>query len=385
MLEVTNSPAFVIDEKCLNRDVTYVRAIIDRSGSKLLYSPKACALSTVLSQISPHVHGFACSSINELRLADQAVPGERSRHLVTPLVTPHMLATLDGALDYLTLNSLSQWQRLRTHIPAGIRVGLRVNPQMSFIHDPRYDPCRPNSKLGVPIDTLNDAYAADPRILDGLSGLHFHSNCDDGDLAHLLATARRVNDGLPEILARVEWINMGGGYLFDRTSDFGAFESAVALFRDGYGLDVFIEPGAALVRRAGTIVATVHDIIDGDDTQIAVLDTTVNHMPEVFEYQFEPDVLGHSDGGQHVYTLVGCSCLAGDVFGQYAFDSPLALGSQLTFLNMGAYTMAKAHRFNGIPLPAIYARRPDGTLECLGEDTFENFSRYLKVNNHEVV
>ena len=62
------------------------------------------------------------------------------------------------------------------------------------------------------------------------------------------------------------------------------------------------------------------DIFDGDDIQIAILDTTVNHMSEVFEFQFEPDVLGHADGGLHYYILAGCTCLAGDVFGQYSFD-----------------------------------------------------------------
>ena len=50
--------------------------------------------------------------------------------------------------------------------------------------------------------------------------------------------------------------------------------------------------GAAAVRRCGTIEATVHDIFDGDDIQIAILDTTVNHMSEVFEFQFEPEFWG---------------------------------------------------------------------------------------------
>ena len=54
-----------------------------------------------------------------------------------------------------------------------------------------------------------------------------------------------------------------------------------------------------------------------------MLDTTVNHMPEVFEYQFRPDVLGHNDAGAYEYVLAGMSCLAGDIFGEYRFDAPL--------------------------------------------------------------
>ena len=41
-------------------------------------------------------------------------------------------------------------------------------------------------------------------------------------------------------------------------------------------------------------------------------------MPEVLEFQFEPDVLGHIDAGLHRYILAGCTCLPGDVFGEMA-------------------------------------------------------------------
>jgi carboxynorspermidine decarboxylase len=98
-------------------------------------------------------------------------------------------------------------------------------------------------------------------------------------------------------------------------------------------------------------------------------------MAEVFEFQFEPDILGHVDGGVYPYVLAGCTCLAGDVFGEYTFDAPLAVGSRITFLNMGAYTLSKAHRFNGVGLPTIYTRRGDGTLVMIKEDTFDEFAR----------
>jgi carboxynorspermidine decarboxylase len=114
------------------------------------------------------------------------------------------------------------------------------------------------------------------------------------------------------------------------------------------------------------------------------LDTAVNHMPEVFEFQFEPDVLGHVAGGLYGYILAGCTCMAGDVFGEYAFDMPLAVGSRLTFLNMGAYTISKAHRFNGVGLPSIYLRRRDGSLYLVREDSFEEFAQLSGVADRAV-
>lgn len=218
--------------------------------------------------------------------------------------------------------------------------------------------------------------AADPAALDGITGLHFHNNCEATDFANLLATARHIRNVIPDILRRIDWINMGGGYLFDPARNYTEFYEAVAIFREAFGLEVFMEPGAAAVRRSGMIEATVHDIFSHDDSLIAILDTSVNHMPEVFEFQFEPDILGHIDGGLHSYTLAGCTCLAGDVFGQYSFDKPLAIGSRLKFLNMGAYTMSKAHRFNGVALPTIYHRRLDGSLDRVGADSFSEFARH---------
>ncbi len=387
MADKIDTPAFVIDEKTLQSDLALLRRTADQASCKLLYSSKACSVSAVLRRVAPWVDGFACSSPFELRLIDQLCGGTRSPHLarslhlVSPLIKRETLEEFGRRLDYLTFNSLSQWVRLRSRVSAQTRDGLRENPQMSFILDPRYDPCRRNSKLGAPVGRLADLIDADPAGLRGITGLHFHTNSEGTDFASLLATARHIRDVIPKVLEQIDWINLGGGYLFNLVSDYADFYEAVAIFRETFGLEVFIEPGAAAVQRCGTILATVHDIFDGDDIQIAVLDTTVNHMPEVFEYQFEPDVLGHVDGGPHAYILAGCTCLAGDVFGQYSFDRALTTGSRITFLNMGAYSMSKAHRFNGVALPTIYARRPDGSLDTVGTDGFDGFARNAGVTD----
>ena len=379
MTDKIDTPAFVTDEKILRSDLSLLRRIADRASCKLLYSPKASSLSGVLDGMSRSVDGFACSSPYELSLIDRFYGTGRSLHLVSPLIKPATLDAFGDRLDYLTFNSLSQMELLSKRISDGTNVGLRVNPQMSFVHDDRYDPCRRNSKLGIQIGRLAEIFDADPAALGGVSGLHIHNNCEETDFASLLATARHVQDVVPAILRRIDWINLGGGYLFDMADDMADFFEAVAIFRESFGLEVFIEPGAAVVRRCGTIEATVHDIIAGDDHPIAILDTTVNHMPEVFEFQFEPDILGHVDGGLHTYFLAGCTCLAGDVFGQYSFDSPLGIGSRITFLNMGAYTMSKAHRFNGVELPTIYVRRLDGDLEAGGAGNFNDYARDVGV------
>ena len=141
MSDKIDTPAFVTDEKTLQSDLALLRKVADQASCKLLYSTKACSLSTVLRSITRQVDGFACSSPFELRLVDQLCGGTRSLHLVSPLIKRETLEAFGGRLDYLTFNSLSQWRLLRS-VSTETRVGLRVNPQLSFVRDPRYDPCQ---------------------------------------------------------------------------------------------------------------------------------------------------------------------------------------------------------------------------------------------------
>jgi carboxynorspermidine decarboxylase len=161
--------------------------------------------------------------------------------------------------------------------------------------------------------------------------------------------------------------------LFDEDTDTRPLEQAISLVKEKYNLEVIIEPGATVVREACYIVSSVIDIISSNEKTIAVLDTTVNHMPEVFEYQYRPDIVEEYKNGNYSYILEGSTCLAGDHFGEYNLDSPLEIGSNITFTGMGAYTMVKAHMFNGINLPSIYALTEGGDLELQKQYTYEDF------------
>jgi carboxynorspermidine decarboxylase len=375
LASAVETPAFVIDERVILRALESASRLREASGCKVLYALKPLACPFVLELMRPWVDGFATSSLFEARLARSVLGGSGTVHITTPGFLADEMAELDTLCDSIAFNSLPQSRRLAPLLGVGgaDKVGLRVNPQIPLVADDRYNPCRPDSKLGVPIEQLRKEVRRNPSLLEGICGLQFHTNCDSPDFEPLLGTVRHVEARLRAWLPRLRRMNLGGGYLLDSSSRAEPLVEAVERLKARYQLDVFVEPGAAFVREAGSLVAEVIDLFRSGGKSIAVLDTTVNHAPEIFEYQFEPDVAGHDDDGEYEYVLAGCSCLAGDLMGEYAFHSPLRVGSRVVLTNLGAYALVKAHMFNGINLPTIYSVTADGGLVQRRRFTYNDF------------
>jgi carboxynorspermidine decarboxylase len=368
---VANTPAFVYSSERIVAGCRSLRAGLAASSARVLYATKACGLEAVIKILNQFVDGFAVASPSEARLVFGFISGSRNLHITTPGFKKEWFDEPLG-LTHVAFNSTSQFDRLQKAAPSSISLGIRVNPGLSRVEDERYNPCRRYSKLGVPlVELVNWLDGQGPQRLEGL---HFHNACLCESWISLRDTVARITSHLDSVLAGMKWINLGGGFVWDETTDFAPLQETVNMLTTNYGLAVFIEPGAGFVNSAGYLVASVTDLFKSDEKTIAVLDTTVNHLPEVFEYQFEPDVAGNVDNGRHQYILAGCSCLAGDLFGEYAFDEPLEIGSRITFENVGAYTIVKANMFNGINLPSIYTSDQTGRLRLIKEFNFDDFA-----------
>ena len=373
------TPAFVFEDAFIVSRCEHLKKIADQAGCRLLYSVKALTLPWVLELIAPYVQGFSISSLFEAVTARNtldAVRADGTIHITTPGLRPDEIDQISEVCDYLSFNSISQWQRHKDEMAGRLEIGLRVNPEVSFLDDPRYDPCRAYSKLGASTHDLKAALDASSLSSHGLSGLLIHNNCNSPDSQELLLTVQKLENELGRVLENAQWINLGGGYLFDKDStNQDAFDEAVASLKSKHGLDVYMEPGSAFVRDAGFLVSTVLDLIESNGKSIAILDTTVNHLPESFEYEWRPEMLLDVEGGRYPYIIAGSTCLAGDVFGEYAFAEPLEIGSTVVMYGVGAYNLVKAHTFNGLPLPSIYSLNADGGVTLVKRFTLGEQSK----------
>jgi carboxynorspermidine decarboxylase len=374
------TPVFLYDESRILRQLGLLAAIREQSGARILYSIKALPFTGVLDLVRPRVDGFSASSLFEARLASEVLrrpasgtSRRGSLHITTPGLRADEIGELARLCDCISFNSLEQGRRLLPRIEGRTSLGFRVNPRLSFLDDRRYDPCRPFSKLGVPIDDLAAALAADTALAARIDGLHFHTLFESRSFDPLRETLARIENSLGGVMDGLRWINLGGGYLVETEAEARELAGVIRDVKRRRAVEVFFEPGKAIVGQAGFLVASVIDRFERDGKAIAVLDTGVHHLPEVFEYQKPPMLAEHRPEGAFECLLAGCTCLAGDVLGEYRFDAPLSVGDRLVFENVGAYSLIKASRFNGYDLPTIYALRRNGRIEVVKHFGYEDY------------
>ena len=351
--EELKTPSFIYDLNKVEERIDLLIQIKKELNCKILYSLKALPLYNILEKMKD-LDGFSVSSLFEAKLVEKIFKEKKEIHFISPGIREDQWKDISRISKYLTFNSFEQLSYFGDSF-RDQSYGIRINPELSLIQDERYDPCRAFSKLGVPLIQLKQKISSDKTFFKKIQGIHLHTNCESNDFFDLTRTFLKIKEEIGDALHCFKWINLGGGYFFNESKNLSLFNELIHDLNQNYSFeDIIIEPGSFVVRDSGYLVSSVIDLFEREGKKIAILDTTVNHLPEVFEYQYEPDVLGHHSSHQNEYTLAGSSCLAGDIFGTYLFQNKLNIGSKIFFEKVGSYSLVKAHTFNGINLPDIY-------------------------------
>ncbi|MFO7558937.1 MAG: carboxynorspermidine decarboxylase [Desulfobacterales bacterium] len=374
-LDLVPSPCFVVDESALKRNLNILKKVQESSGCSILLALKGFAMFRTFPLLRKTLKGICASSPHEARLGFEEFGGEV--HACAAAFSESDMQELVLICDHIVFNSFSQWNRFKPLVQKSnrkISCGIRVNPEHSEVKVTLYDPCSPGSRLGVRKDQFRE------DSLSGISGLHFHTLCEQNADA-LERTLAVIEEKFGKYLSEMKWINFGGGHHITRKDyDLDLLCRIIKDFRKRYNLDVYLEPGEAVALNAGVLVASVLDIIH-NDIAIAILDTSAaTHMPDVLEMPYRPEIEGAGIPGEkpHTYRLGGPSCLAGDVIGDYSFSRPLEIGSKLIFLDMAHYSMVKTTTFNGIQLPSIALYKPEkNEFTIIREFGYQDFRNRL--------
>ncbi|KEF34127.1 MULTISPECIES: carboxynorspermidine decarboxylase [Deinococcus] len=382
------SPAFVLDETRLRRNLALISHVQRESGAQIIVAFKGFAMWSTFPLLREYgITGATASSLNEARLAREELGGEV--HVYAPAYSEEDFPQILELADHLVFNSFSQWERFRPQVEAAraagrqLHVGLRVNPEYAEVETDLYNPAGPFSRLGVTRREFRE------DLLEGIDGLHFHTLCEK-DSDTLERTLEVLERNFGEFLPRMKWVNFGGGHLMTREGyDLERLIRVVRAFREKWGVHVILEPGSAFGWQTGWLVSSVLDVVH-NVKDIALLDISVSaHMPDVLEMPYRPRILGAGDppsdehreatetGGGHPYLIGGTTCLAGDVVGEYVFDRELRVGDRVVFDDMIHYTMVKTTFFNGVKHPDIGILHADGRYERVKTFGYEEFKAKL--------
>ena len=371
------TPCYVIDEKKLKENLQILKEVREEAGCKILLAQKAFSCFYEYPLIGRYLDGTTASGLYEARLGKEEMGKEN--HVFAPAYKDADIKELGEICDHIIFNSFAQLRRHKD-VVSGKSLGLRINPECSTQGNHAiYDPCAPGSRLGVTKEVFVRETEEEPELFDVLDGLHFHTLCEQ-NADDLAKTLEAVEDSFGPWLSKIKWLNMGGGHHITRDDyDRKLLIKCIKHIRNTYGVEVYLEPGEAIALNAGYLVTEVMDIVE-NGLSVLILDASAAcHMPDVLEMPYRPPLKNSGNAGEKAFTyrLSSCTCLAGDVIGDYSFDKQIHVGDKLYFQDMAIYSMVKNNTFNGIPLPGIAVMKEDGDCELIRTFGYGDFKGRL--------
>ncbi len=367
------TPYYLIDEEKLIQNLEVLKDVSERAECKILLAQKAFSMFAVYPLIKKYLAGTTASGLYEARLGYEEFGGET--HVFSPAYREDEFEEILKYADDIVFNSSLQVKKFAKRAKEkGKNIGLRINPECSTQGEHAiYDPCAVGSRLGTTLENLDES------ILPLLDGLHFHTLCEQNS-DDLETTVKAFEEKFGKYLYNMKWLNMGGGHHITRKDyDIERLINIIKHIREKYDVEVYLEPGEAVVLNAGYLITTVLETVK-NGINIAILDTSAAcHMPDVLEMPYRPPLMfsGQPNEKAYTYRLSSATCLAGDIIGDYSFDKELNEGDRLAFEDMALYTMVKNNTFNGMSLPAIVLRHKDDMFEVIKRFGYEDFKNRL--------
>lgn len=367
------TPYYLIDEEKLIQNLEVLKDVSERAECKILLAQKAFSMFAVYPLIKKYLAGTTASGLYEARLGYEEFGGET--HVFSPAYREDEFEEILKYADDIVFNSSLQVKKFAKKAKEkGKNIGLRINPECSTQGEHAiYDPCAVGSRLGTTLENLDES------ILPLLDGLHFHTLCEQNS-DDLETTVKAFEEKFGKYLYNMKWLNMGGGHHITRKDyDIERLINIIKHIREKYDVEVYLEPGEAVVLNAGYLITTVLETVK-NGINIAILDTSAAcHMPDVLEMPYRPPLMfsGQPNEKANTYRLSSATCLAGDIIGDYSFDKELNEGDRLAFEDMALYTMVKNNTFNGMSLPAIVLRHKDDMFEVIKRFGYEDFKNRL--------
>ena len=382
------TPLYVYDEETVRARCREYRSAMGDRG-EVLYSAKAFASPGFLRVVASEGLGLDVVSAGELQAALAAgFPTDRI-HVLGNNKSEEDVASAWAARTTLVLDGLHDLDLVRRVVPAGgrMRCQVRVSPGVradthEFISTGQLD-----SKFGLSIASGAARAAVERALADDrldLVGLHSHIGSQLLDLRGHVAAMAVMLDLVAELRRDLgyepERLDAGGGLGIAYTHDDDPptprqfVETLLAALDGGAaarGLRpprLVVEPGRSIAGAAGVALYTVGAIKDipGVRRYVAIDGGMGDNIrPKLYGARYEPMLAANPQGRTVApVTIAGKYCESTDVLVTDLPLPPVAAGDVLLVPAAGAYCLAMASNYNGMPRPAVVMVR-DGAARLI--------------------
>ena len=374
LAETYGTPLFVIDLDELDLEIHRFAEACAPRGIAVGYAGKAFLCAAFAEHLAATPLRLDVCSIGELVTAERGgFPAARMYFHGCGKTDEELQAIAERRVAFDVIDNAEELERLaRAALAANPRglgdpidVMLRVNTGIEAHTHAFIRTGGENTKFGIPLHGLRAIFARLPELPQlRLIGLHSHMGSQITEVApfvanvdELLAAAETATAmGLP-----VAELICGGGIAVEegpadaRPLDLDALAAALAQRAEGRGMRLAIEPGRALVARAGSSLYRVMAVKTQGRRRFVVVDggLTDNPRPILYGARHVPEVLAaRALGPDEPATMTGRSC-ENDEMGDYILPRDLAAGDLVAMRHTGAYTYSMASNYNRFGRPPV--------------------------------
>lgn len=368
-INTIKTPCYICEEELLENNLKLLDYVQKESGAKIILALKGFAMWSTFALVSKYLKGCTSSGLYEAKLAREEFCKHNPHaevHTYSPAFKEEDIDEIARISDHIVFNSPNQLFKFKERVKQinpHAELSLRINPEVSSSPTDIYNPCGIYSRLGTTLANFDEG------VLEHIDGLNFHALCEQ-NVDALEEVLIAFEENFSKYFKGLKYINFGGGHHITKKGyDVEKLIRIIKEFKAKYDVEVYLEPGEAVGWQTGTLVATVLDIFE-NGMNVAILDTSAEaHMPDTLAMPYRADVRGSGEACEKKYTyrFGGNTCLAGDIMGDYSFDTPLKIGDKVIFEDQIHYTFVKNTTFNGIKLPSLAIYRKDGTLDVMKE------------------
>jgi diaminopimelate decarboxylase len=369
------TPLVVIDVGEVELEIDrFERAFVAR-GIAVAYAGKAFLVTALAELLAATPLRLDVCSLGELITGERGgVPAGRMYFHGVAKSDAELQAIAGGRCAFGVIDNAEEIERLAAlaHAGAPVDVMLRINTGIEAHTHEFVRTGGENTKFGIP---ESDANAAIRRIAAlgqlRLIGLHGHVGSQIVDVEPLLANLEALipfADRARALGLPVAELNVGGGIGIEnapgeeRPIDLDVFAERLAARAAGTPYRLAIEPGRALVARAGSTLYRVVTVKRQGTRRFVVVDggMTDNPRPLLYGAHHPAELIASAAAGTPApATLAGRSC-ENDEIGDYALPADVAAGDVIAMRYTGAYTFSMASNYNRFGKPAVVFVR-DGT------------------------